>query len=163
MTKTTTTSITLYPNHVERLSRRCGTDGSRSTQIQSDLGLLWGILDIGMSEVHRRLSRKEASLVLDAMNGFLWTVEGPLGLMIGSGDPELRSQYVSGLVLEVADAIRLNGYDEKWEVDGKELVEKLRRFDRLTTLALVDWCALMWRNCNDNDFWEEELSRFNEA
>ena len=70
------------------------------------------------------LSEREACLVCDANNGTLWDL------------PELACQSTM-LWANVADAIRINGLDEKWNaedafptgppVDGDQLVRKLQK------------------------------------
>jgi hypothetical protein len=48
------------------------------------------------------------------------------------------------VAMEVPDAIRLNGDDEKWGVDGPRLVDRLRAATYAELLALVDLAERFW-------------------
>lgn len=95
-----------------------------------------------------RLTAAEARLILDACNG-LWLTEEILG-------QHLRA--------EVQDAIRLNGHDEKWGVDGKSLVARLRELPLPLTAAVEIWIAEFWAgDYNDDAFEAAHLARLVEA
>lgn len=94
------------------------------------------------------LAAAEARLILDACNG-LWLTEEILG-------QHLRA--------EVQDAIRLNGADEKWGVDGKSLVARLRELPLPLTAAVEIWIAEFWAgDYNDDAFEAAHLARLTEA
>ena len=91
------------------------------------------------------LTLNEKKLIADALNGcglliqcnpnYIHQMMGDNGALknaaiIGS-DPEGRvllrgSTVCSGLEHEIYDAIRLNRLDEKWEVNGADLIHKIR-------------------------------------
>jgi hypothetical protein len=69
----------------------------------------------------------EASLIVDALNG------------------SLIFPYSAQVVwAEVADAIQMDGLDEKWKVDGKALVERLRALTAFEQLAIADAAERFW-------------------
>lgn len=116
------------------------------------------------------LTRSEKMLIADTLNGCNVLIDcdpNYLSLMVGE-DGGLRdaavigrgpdgrvlltgSMVCSGLEHEVYDAIRLNGLDEKWSVDGEALLLKIRAMtpaDRETLLRAV---AGVWQR-NDERF-----------
>jgi hypothetical protein len=107
-----------------------------------------GVLVAGHGRV---LTSDEAKLVLDVQNGAA-ALGGQPGIWIRGG-----------LVLNVEDGIELNKYDEKWGIDGPELVRKLQRLGAGETAALLDWCRVMWERCEDEEYWAKELGRFKEV
>lgn len=87
------------------------------------------------------LSAAEARAILDACNG--------LHLL-----DELLGQHLRA---EVQDAIELNGLDEKWQIDGKALVRRLRELPQPLTAAVESWTADFWASERLNDeTWESE-------
>ncbi|MCL2450292.1 MAG: hypothetical protein FWD17_15200 [Polyangiaceae bacterium] len=87
------------------------------------------------------LTPNEARCILDACNG-LYLHEGLLG-------QHLRH--------EVQDAVRLNHLDDKWQVNGRSLIERLRELPRPLTAAVELWIADFWASEKLNDVgWEKE-------
>lgn len=84
-----------------------------------------------------RFSEEEASLLVDAFNGTLFSL-----------DP--RSELVMG----VEESLQLDHLDEKWEVDGDALVAKLRRLSPGTAQAVVDGLQRFWTEGDDRGFAE---------
>jgi hypothetical protein len=80
-----------------------------------------------------RLHADEARCILDACNGQL---SDPLG---------------QRLRVEVQDAIRVNGLDRKWNVDGRSLASRLRGMPRALTAAVQIWIADFWWSGRVND------------
>ena len=74
------------------------------------------------------LTQGEACLILDVTNGTLW-----------------ESWSIGMLWASVADGIRLDGLDTKWEIDGPALVAKIQSWDYWQTLAVVDAAERWWR------------------
>lgn len=90
------------------------------------------------------LTRREASAILDVMNG-VWL------------EPELAGQHLRA---EVQDGIALNGLDQKWEVDGRSLVSRLRELPLPLSAAVELWAAEFWNGAyNDPDFERAHLAR----
>ena len=124
---------------------------SKTGRVTEDLEAYWAVLRIGMDRVRQVLTSDEAKLVLDVQNGAA-ALGGQPGIWIRGG-----------LVLNVEDGIELNKYDEKWDIDGTDLVRKLQRMGAGEIAALLDWCRLMWERCDDDEYWSKELGRFKEA
>lgn len=77
------------------------------------------------------LTEPEASLICDAMNGCYLPVDAGVGPLSAGG-------CSTWLYAEVADAIALNSLDEKWEVDGGELLRRLRSLTPLQGAAVME-------------------------
>lgn len=99
-------------------------------------------------EVYRRelagldFSEGEASLICDANNGTIW-----------------EAHTLALLWANVADAIRLNGLEEKWGVDGDALVRKLQGLTPGQGAAVVDACERFWARCDEVDVYDVGLVR----
>ena len=117
-------SITLDDESLARLAVRTHDDGARSEMIQRIVSRY--------EELTRRdlpkLSVGEWRLCADALNG-TWLRE---------------SWSIAGVWLEIADGIKMNMLDEKFEVDGPALIEKLGKFTFGQTVALVDTVERYW-------------------
>jgi hypothetical protein len=108
------------------LTARVGPDAPTSGLIRRDLERYYAVLADSLREVN--LTQAEASLVVDAMNGTL-----------------MEPHSYRLLWASVSEAIHDEGLDEKWDVDGPALVEKLRALSPGATLALVDACERYWQ------------------
>lgn len=122
MAKTGTVAIYLRGEIDNELRQR---GDNRSGTVNRDLERLYTLYKHALQEVD--LSTDEACLICDVLNG-TWT-------------DVTSARY---LAAEVADGIKLNALDQKWEVDGKALVGKLDALDRLHALALVDAAERFW-------------------
>ena len=74
-------------------------------------------------------SMAEAMLIVDAMNGII-----------------LEPMTIQLLWANVADAIELDGLDQKWHVDGKSLIQRLRGLSRVEHMALFDAIERAWNS-----------------
>lgn len=83
-----------------------------------------------------KLTREEACLVMDALNGVYLHHDG------GLGHSPVAS--VGAITMEVHDHCRLNAAGEKWGVDGADLVSRLGRMTPLQALALADAARTFW-------------------
>lgn len=83
-----------------------------------------------MEDERRRLDLSEAEwhLIADATNGTIWE---PYSIPL--------------LWAEIDDAIKLDGLDKKWAVDGPALVAKLRGLDLAGKVAIIDAVERFWR------------------
>lgn len=99
---------------------------NRSGTIARDLERLYTLYRYELREVP--LTKNEAMLIVDALNGV--TMDAVSAGMLWA---------------EVEDAIRENGLDKKWEVDGRKLLEKLLKLNRAQALALIDAAERYWR------------------
>src|SRR5262245_42431751 len=105
------------------LVARTDEDNQMSRRAATDLERYYDLLQRSMP----RLAANEWKLGFDVANGTLW--EGSsMGLIWA----------------EVADAIRLDQVDRKWEVDGAVLVEKLRGLPEASRWAVVDTAERFW-------------------
>lgn len=98
---------------------------ARSLTAARDLERYYALLGAELSTLD--LSEAEAGLVADALNGIL-----------------LEPHTMRLLWANVADAIRLQGLDRKWGVDGEALVEKLRALTPGQIWALADAAERFW-------------------
>ncbi len=110
------------------ISDRTGTI-SEGLVARRDLERYYALLDHELARVE--LSEAEASLICDALNGTLM-------------DPHSYRL----LWAEVADAVRLDGLDAKWGVDGDALVERLRALSPGAMMAVVDAVERFWLSPN---------------
>lgn len=105
------------------LARTSPTSGDLSGTTLRDISRYYALL-AGSAPT---LGSNEAKLVMDALNGSLMTNES------------IRLVWA-----EVDDAIRHDGLDRKWGVQGEELVEYLRSLSLAETFALVDCIERAW-------------------
>lgn len=98
---------------------------NRSQIISRDLGRLYTLYRRALATVP--LTVEEACLLVDALNGAL------------SGTDTAHLLWV-----EVEDACHLDHLDEKWQVDGPALVQKLRQLTDTQALALIDAAERFW-------------------
>lgn len=75
------------------------------------------------------LSRNEAMLIIDSLNGVLHHTPEAEQTMLWAG---------------ISDSIELDGLDGKWEVDGAALVAKLRALSLVGALAVIDASERYW-------------------
>jgi len=80
------------------------------------------------------LTEREAILLCDACNGLL-----------------VEPHTVQLLWAQVADAIRLDGLDRKWGVDGEALVARLRNYSYWQQLAITDAVERWWALADKSD------------
>ena len=115
---------------LEEVQARTGEGHSKSETIRRDLRRYYELMRAELKTIE--LTRNEAMAVMDACNG-LWL-------------EDLPNLSYSLIWAEVEDAIRLDGLDKKWEIDGPALVEKLRSLTRTQTAALADAITRFWAN-----------------
>ena len=125
-------TITIPHDLVEEIAAR---SENASGAIQVSLSRYLEILRWGRAELRDLLSDAEASLILDALNGTLW--------------PEVNT--VAYIPLEISDAIRLNGSDKKWQVDGAALVSKLANLTYAQKCAIADASERWWQRVGKGD------------
>ncbi|MGI9951406.1 hypothetical protein V3F56_03505 [Moorellaceae bacterium AZ2] len=120
-----TKRITIYL-HDAVISEVDARGENRSGVISRDLLRLYTLYRQAIREVP--LCANEACLLVDALNGAITDAHtAPL------------------LWQEVEDACRLDGLDEKWQVDGRALIEKLKNLSALHCMALVDAAERFWQ------------------
>ena len=100
---------------------------ARSTIITRDLERLYTLYRRALRHVD--LSVDEACLITDALNGSLMTAD-----------------TAHLLWASVEDAIKYEGLQKKWGVDGKALVEKIRGLTEFECMAVIDAAEKFWNN-----------------
>ncbi len=125
-------SITMPPSTLEHVAARQANpqdeqSADRSSVIAKSLNRYFYALDSARRALRQRLSEGEQGLILDALNGTLFSEPFSVGI----------------IEHEIADAIA-DGYAEKWQVDGPALVEKLTALSYCEKLAIVDAAERWW-------------------
>lgn len=152
-----TYSFTMPDHVIKRLDSRTDSERgvSRSEVLSQDLSAFYSLLDMSRRKIQQKLTRNEATLILDAMNG----------CVIESGQAaELWA--ISRLINQVADGIKYEALDKKWNVDRDEFIDKLYALSPLDRFALADWSKEMWSRgpgegpVESAKTWEKELSMF---
>lgn len=117
-------SMEVEPQLDLRLTSSLGSPGRVAAR---DLDRYYAVLAAGLRRVN--LTEPEAMLVIDALNGVLHDAPESIPTMLWAG---------------VDDAIRLDGLDAKWGVDGAALVAKLRALTPTQASAVVDAVERWW-------------------
>ncbi|MDQ7789587.1 MAG: hypothetical protein RDU41_05975 [Clostridia bacterium] len=99
---------------------------SRNQIINRDLDRLYALYKRALREVD--LNTKEAMLIVDSLNGTVFT--DPLSATL--------------LWANIEDSIRLDDLDAKWDVDGAALATKLRGLTSIQAMAVVDAAERFW-------------------
>lgn len=118
-------SITLYERPIKELDQR---EGDRSSKINQSLERYYDALDRERRELRKNFLPAEISLITDCLNGTVFSDAMSVGMLYG----------------EIEDGIQLDKLDEKWEVDGQALVEKLNRLTYTQNLAIIDAVERYW-------------------
>lgn len=137
------TSATLSPAAIAAVKARSAGETGRYA-IHSDSGVLDRMATryAAVCERHRPvLSRAEAMLICDALNG-TWLSDA------GS---------VAWIAAEIEDAIRLNGLDQKWKVDGPDLLRRAATWSYAERLAVVDLVERFWAAEGRGENGEDQL------
>jgi hypothetical protein len=88
-----------------------------------------------LEHLRRNFSPGELMLMIDVFNATALT-------------PQLAGQH---LVLQVHDGIKLDRLDHKWEIDGKELINKLAELTIFESACLEIWANGFWYGKNQVD------------
>lgn len=118
-------SISLSPEAGAIVAAR--DDGNTSGAISEIIERYNAILARERAELRNQLSPNEMALIIDVTNGSLFY------------------SYALGLLwAEVSDGIALERLDQKWEIDGADLVEKVKAAGIAGQAALIDACERWW-------------------
>lgn len=107
------------------LTDLAGRGDNRSGILNRDLERLYALYRRALATVP--LTQEEACLLVDALNGAQFTAD------------TARLLYA-----EVEDACNLDHLDQKWQVDGPALVQKLRQLTDIQALAFIDAAERFW-------------------
>ncbi len=113
---------------------------NRSGTISRDLERLYTLYNRALATVSLELN--EAYLIVDALNGVL-----------------MDANNAKLLWAEIEDAIKLDHLDQKWQVDSKALVEKLRNLNEIQAMAIIDAAERFWQAQKDGKNAEELLKK----
>lgn len=116
-------AIYLPDSLLEEISAR---GDNRSGTISRDLERLYTLYSRALATV--QLEFNQAYLIVDALNGVL-----------------MDANNAKLLWAEIEDAINLDHLDQKWQVDGKALVEKLRGLNEIQAIAVIDAAERFWQ------------------
>lgn len=98
---------------------------NRSATINRDLERLYAMYERTIQETPLTLA--EGCLLVDCLNG------------------SLMDARTAGLLwANIEDGIKYDGLDEKWELDGKAFVDKLRGLTTFQCMALIDAAERFW-------------------
>lgn len=114
---------------------------NRSAVINRDLDRLYTLYKRALREVP--LTVAEAWLIVDTLNGTI-----------------MDANSARMLWASVEDAVKLDGLDKKWDVDGQALIEKLRKLNDIQALALVDAAERFWQECPQENLQDEVKKYF---
>lgn len=120
-------SVSLMPDTNNEIEKRLDIESNRSGTINKSLERYFAVLADARLHLRKILMDSEMAMILDVLNG------------TGFFDP-VAIQLVYG---EIKDSL-IDGYAEKWEVDGPALVEKLRGLTYAENAALVDAVERWW-------------------
>lgn len=121
-------SVSIQRNIMAEIEKRVEYDNV-SGALNRSLDRYFALLARRIAEWRGQLSDRECALILDATNGTMFA----------------DTFGISHLWGEVADAISLDGLDQKWEVDGAALVDKIKASGMIGQAALVDASERWWR------------------
>lgn len=124
-TTRTPISITIEPALLTQLDAR---GENRSQQVTQDLGRYYRLLADARTRLRAILARAELCAIIDIQNGHRYSA--PL--------------YADEILANVEDGCRLEGFDQKWEIDGPGLAKKLKTLDLLAVHALADATQRFW-------------------
>jgi hypothetical protein len=113
--------VRLRSHICERLS------SPNSACASNSLARYFWVLDINLPS----LSNSEFNLLCDACNGWASNLE----------EPDLA---VSGLAIQVKDAIAFRSLDKKWLVNGDDLVQRIEEMSALAALSLLEKIESFW-------------------
>lgn len=118
----------VQPELMDQAEARAGTGivGSASEAARRDLERYYLLLERELALV--ALSEAEWNLLRDASNGVIWEPWSAATMLWANTE----------------DAIRLDGLDEKWSVDGEALVRKLRNLSAGAVWAVIDAVERWW-------------------
>lgn len=126
------TSLAIRPELQAELDLR---DDNFSGAVDVCLSRYFGLLARGRRELAALLTTAEVALILDTLNG-TWASD------------EHSAAFIPA---EVSDAIRLNRLDEKWNVDGPALLEKMSAMNHWLLTALIDAAERWWGRVGDGE------------
>lgn len=109
-----------------------GEEVANLTILQTNSARYHKLLAHGRRQLKANFEEKELSLILDCLNGSFLQDQAEI--------------WLNCLHFEIEDAVAYDGLDEKWEVDGARLVQKIETAEKSTIMALIDFTDFFWRS-----------------
>lgn len=129
-------SMSFRPQIMAEIERRSEVEhGNVSGVANKALDRYFALLARARAELRSQLSDNECALILDATNGTMFS----------------DTFSLSHLWAEIADAVSLDGLDQKWEVDGDALVAKIQASGMIGQAALIDASERWWRRVSQGE------------
>lgn len=128
-------SISFMPGVAEEVEKRSDTTGERSMRVNRMLDRYFATLQWCRRDLRKLLNDQEIALILDSLNG------------VAHYDTYSIQLVWAG----VADSIEMDELDKKWEVNGPELVAKLKALDYAHEVALVDAAEMWWNRVGNGE------------
>lgn len=128
-----------------QLAELASRGNNRSGIINRDLTRLYTLYRHALANV--QLTVDEACLLVDALNGV-----------------QMEATTAQLLWTKIENACHLKRLDQKWKVDRKTLVQKLRSLSETESLALIDAVERLWvavEKKKENDIREMVKEYFN--
>lgn len=99
-----------------------------------------------LGQMKGKLTRGELCLLIDTFNATMLT-------------PELTGQHIE---LSAADAIALDGLDQKWEVEKESFLSKLKKLSFFEKACLEIWVRAFWEGKREgqDDFVKDDLDEY---
>lgn len=107
-----------------------------SSVINRDLERIYALYARSLRQII--LTPDEACLIVDSQNGTLHDARSAPMLWAG-----------------IEDSIHLDGLAEKWDIDGPALVEKMKQWNDIQCLAVIDAVERFWEEPVHTDIREE--------
>ena len=120
-------SVSLSPEASAFVSQRVGIPPNVSGAISEAIERYAALLTRARGDLRLALTENELALILDACNGSLFS-----------------ASWMGMLWAEIADACELDHLDQKWQVDGRELINKIKAAGLVGQACLVDAAARWW-------------------
>ncbi|SFU94887.1 hypothetical protein [Alicyclobacillus macrosporangiidus] len=123
-------SVRLPEDLIARLEQSAEVYEGRNDAIERALYRYFRLVDDARRSLRERFSASEICAVMDACNGMMLD------------RPHL-------IWAEVADAIRFNHLDSKWEIDGQVLVNKIRELSDVDLYGLEEAIRRFWAHAEE--------------
>jgi len=134
------TSISWSQKMLKKVDKRVLEGESRSARVERDLQTFYDLCQAGLKAATLRFSRSEAMVILDAhWSTMISNYPLLLSPLLALDSEEGLGVHRNTLQGDVADAIKLEGLDTKYGIDGEYLVAKLGACPQLMLLGLYEW------------------------
>ena len=116
----------------EQIKERCESETSDSTEVNEickrDLARYYAVIQLAQQRLAKIFTEPEQKLICDSLNG---TWHEPV--------------IFGATKFNVEDSIRFNKLDQKWKINGANLLEKISSLSPFEELALIDAVESFWK------------------